>query len=67
MRFDRLAFWRASLIFWIAALLYVVAMELLRHPYSHPVEILLPPIFFAILSASRLHREIRNRNGKSSS
>lgn len=58
---DKVVFWRASVIFWAGIFLFVSTMEVLNHAYLHPLEVILAPLVFAILSAFRLSHEIRRR------
>jgi hypothetical protein len=59
-------FWRASLVFWIVAFLYVATMELLGHGFLHPVQALFPPIVMMMMSAVCLRRAIWKQNQKNS-
>jgi len=61
MKMDWLTFWRTSFVIWLALFLYFAMGQTLHRSYPHPVAVLLPPLFFAILSAFQIRR-IKNQN-----
>ena len=61
MKINGLIFWRTSLIFWVVVFLIVVVQEAMGHVFVHPIEVVLVPIIFVIMSALQLNREIRSR------
>jgi len=60
MRFNWLIYWQTSLVFWLALFLYFAVTEVLHHSYRHPLEVLLVPGAFVILSVFQI-RLLKNR------
>jgi hypothetical protein len=60
MRFNWLIYWRTSFVFWLALFLYFAVTEVFNHSYRHPMEVLLIPGVFVVLSVFQIRR-IKNR------